>query len=90
MHQRESEFDQRIREYQDELEKANLKTQHIQAELVKLEEEKTKSDDTINSLQKDLDILKTEFQDQGLILFLWSMFLHIHCRSYAKHGTKRA
>ncbi|CAF1202420.1 unnamed protein product [Adineta steineri] len=64
LHQRESHFDQQITEYQDKLEQANLKIQHIHDKLIKSEEEKTKSNDIITSLQHDLDTLKTELQNQ--------------------------
>ncbi|CAF3805944.1 unnamed protein product [Adineta steineri] len=64
LHQRESHFDQQITEYQDKLEQANLKIQHIHDKLIKSEEEKTKSNDIITSLQHDLDTLKAELQNQ--------------------------
>ncbi|CAF3571315.1 unnamed protein product [Adineta steineri] len=64
LHQRESHFDQQITEYQDKLEQANLKIQHIHDKLIKSEEEKTKSNDIITSLQHDLDTLKTDLQNQ--------------------------
>lgn len=78
LHQRESHFDQQITEYQDKLEQAHLKTEHIQAELVKLHEEKTKSAHTLNSLQQELTTLRSQLDDQSLIIFLYSI-----CLSYS-------
>ncbi len=52
------------------MEQADLTTQHLQSELEKLEEEKTNFNNTINSLTQDLETLKTELQDRGLIFCL--------------------
>jgi hypothetical protein len=66
----------------------------IQLELTKLQEEKDLnekiSNDTINRLKQDYEILKTELQDRGLISrFYRSYFLLLLLiRSYTKYGIK--
>ncbi len=65
----------------------------IQLELTKLQEEKDlnekKSNDTINKLKQDYEILKTELEDRGLISrFYRSYFLLLLIRSYTKYGIK--
>ncbi|CAF3626009.1 unnamed protein product [Adineta steineri] len=84
LHQRESHFDQQITEYQDKLEQANLKIQHIHDKLIKSEEEKTKSNDVITSLQHDLDTLKTELQNQDRSQNMASNEREIHYQSQIK------
>jgi uncharacterized protein (DUF3084 family) len=76
IHQRESEYEQQIKEYQDNLKQASRETENIQIELAKVQEEKAaiekKSNDTIESLKQDFEkqyaILKTELQDRGLMI----------------------
>lgn len=75
------QYEQQIKEHQTKLEQY----QNIQTELNKLQEEKDlnekKSNETINTLKHDYDILKTEFtelQDRGLA----SSFFFFFCTKY--------
>ncbi|CAF4009752.1 unnamed protein product, partial [Rotaria sordida] len=63
IHQHEFEFEQQLKTYQDKLEQANLRTQHIQNQLVELQEEKIKIDDINNTLKQDIEKLKNELQN---------------------------
>ncbi len=58
-------MEQQTQEYQEKLEQADLTIQHLQSELQKLQEEKIKSNDTMNSLILELERMKTELQDRG-------------------------
>jgi multidrug resistance efflux pump len=76
LHQRGSEYEQQIKEYQDNLEQASRETENIRIELAEVQEEKASiekiSHDTIESLKQDFEkqneILKTELQDRGLMI----------------------
>ncbi len=90
LHQHEAQFEQQITEYREKLEQADDTIQHLQSELEKLQAEKTNFKDTITSLTQNLETLKTELQDRGLILshsFILSLS-HIHHRSNRKYGIK--
>ncbi|CAF2768032.1 unnamed protein product [Rotaria sp. Silwood2] len=67
LHQREAEFEQQIKDYPVKLEEALLETQHIQNQLAKLLEEKSKFDDANKSLKQDIERLETELQDRDRI-----------------------
>ncbi len=58
-------MEQQTQEYQEKLEQADLAIQHLQSELQKLQEEKIKSNDTMNSLIQELERMKTELQHRG-------------------------
>jgi peptidoglycan hydrolase CwlO-like protein len=58
-------LEQQTQEYQEKLEQADLAIQHLQSELQKLQEEKIKSNDTMNSLIQELERMKTELQHRG-------------------------
>lgn len=78
IHQR----DLQITEYQEKLEQANLEIQRLYSEVEKIQIEKTESNGTIHSLSQNLEALKTELQNQGLLIhFLLFFFFHIHPRS---------
>jgi hypothetical protein len=58
-------LEQQTQEYQEKLKQADLAIQHLQSELQKLQEEKIKSNDTMNSLILELERMKTELQHRG-------------------------
>ncbi len=58
-------MEQQTQEYQEKLKQADLAIQHLQSELQKLQEEKIKSNDTMNSLILELERMKTELQHRG-------------------------
>ena len=85
LNQRESFFEQQIKEYENNLNQATRQTESIQNEFAKLEEDKTvheqKSNSVILSLKQDyenqFDQLKLELvqlQEKGLIKFFSSLF----------------
>jgi len=97
LNEREIYYEQKIKEYENNLNQAIRETQCIQGELEKLEQEKilhdNKSNQIINSLKQDHEILKSqlnEFQNQGLVLLLLLLFLYrkFFNRSNTKYNLK--
>ena len=64
-HQRELEFEQQIKDYQEKLE-------HLQSESENSQQEKHQVNDTIDALGQELQALRIELQDRGLIHSLLS------------------
>ena len=82
-------MEQQIKDYQNKLEQSIVETQHTQAELTKVQEEKAISNDAINSLQQDLETLKAELQNRGMVLLL--LLISVSCQPYrsnTKYGFK--
>jgi DNA repair exonuclease SbcCD ATPase subunit len=99
LNERESRYEQQIKEYQTKLDQSNHDLQNIQSELTKLQEEKVynekKSNDIINSLKQDherqYETLKTELtelQDRGLMILNSFFSISVLNRSYTKYGIK--
>ncbi len=65
LHQRELEFEQQIKDYQEKLE-------HLQSESENSQQEKHQVNDTIDALGQELQALRIELQDRGLIHSLLS------------------
>lgn len=59
--------DVQINEYQEKLSEANLEIQQLHSNLEELQNE---SNNTIETLSQDLEVLTKKFHDKGLINFL--------------------
>lgn len=97
INERQSQYEQEIKDYQNKLDKTTHDFQNSQLELTKLQEENNsnekKSNETINTLKHDYDSLKNELnelQDRGLVssFSLSLMFCFLLNRSYTKYGIK--
>jgi F0F1-type ATP synthase membrane subunit b/b' len=74
LHQRDIQFNQQITEYEKRLEQADLHSQQLQSELEKLREEKINFNETIHTITHDLETLKIELQNRGLMTFSYILF----------------
>jgi len=84
LNQCEQHYEIELKEYENNLSRANRDTQNIQAELARLEEEKILNDNKLNSIinslkqdyERQYEILKkqlTELQDQSLFILFFSL-----------------
>jgi uncharacterized coiled-coil DUF342 family protein len=56
-----------MKDYREKLEEANLKIEQLQSQSTNSQDEKHQFNDTIDALSQELQALKTELQDRGLI-----------------------
>jgi chromosome segregation ATPase len=74
LNERETQYEQQIKDYQNKLEQSTQNIQTIQLELTKFQEEKNSNEKIINSLKQDYEKLQNEL---GLISFRFLFFIHL-------------